>query len=73
MIRYIEAGDVTIKEEYTAIGWSVMDAELIYKVKITTFSIADGFIAVNNRLETKDGKPYECRAYRNFNNVITEV
>lgn len=73
MIRYREDGEVTIKDEYQEIGWSVLDASTIYKVKTTKFSIADGIVDTSCWYANKDGSPYKAAAYRNRNNGFTTI
>lgn len=73
MIKYKEDGDVTIREEYEAIGWSVFDLATIYRVTVTAFSIADGIISTSYRTANKDGSDYTARAYKNFNNGVTAI
>jgi len=73
MIKYKEDGDVTIREEYDAIGWSVFDLETIYRVTVTAFTIADGIISTNYRIANKEGTDYTARAYKNFNNGVTAI
>ena len=71
MIKYREIEEVTMKDEYQEIGWSVLDSSTIYSVKTTAFSIADGIIATSHWVANKDGSEYKPSVYRNFNNGFT--
>lgn len=73
MTKYREVGEVTIKDEYQEIGWSVFDSSTIYKVTTTAFSIADGIISISHWLASKDGSEYKAKVYRNFNNGFTTI
>ncbi len=73
MTRYKEAGERTIKEEYEEIGWSVFDSSIIYKVRTTIFSIADGIIEEKIWYVNEDGTKYKARTYRNHSNGFTEI
>lgn len=73
MTKYREVGEVTMKDEYVEIGWSVFDCSTIYRVKTTTFSIADGIISITHWFANKDGSKYKARAYKNIYHGITTI
>lgn len=73
MIKYKEVGDVTVKEEYTELGWSIFDLATIYTVTATTFSIAKGIISTDYHIANKDGSEYTAKAYKNINNGVTTI
>ena len=73
MTKYRESETATFKDEYEKIGWSVFDCSLIYRVKTTAFSIADGIISTTHRIANKDGTEYKAKAYKNFINGVTMI
>ena len=71
MTRYREAGETTMRDEYTEIGWGLLDASVIYRVTTTAFSIAEGIISTSFWIANKDGTEYKATAYKNFDNGFT--
>lgn len=71
--EYAEIGRITKKYEYKEVGWSVFDGSLIYKCKTTSFSIADGIIAVSYDYVSHDGTAYKAKVYKNFHNDFTYI
>ena len=71
--EYIELGNVTKKQEYEEIGWSVFDASMIYRRKTTLFSIADGVITTYYEYVNKDGTEYKAKVYKNFYHGLTYI
>ncbi len=73
MIKFTETGNVTKKQEFEEIGWSVFDTSVIYRVKTTLFSVADGIISEYYEYVNKDGTEYKAKVYRNFYNSIVSI
>jgi hypothetical protein len=71
--EYTELENVTKKQEYEEIGWSVFDASMIYKRKSTLFNISDGVIKVYYEYVNADGTEYRAKVYRNFHNGFTYI
>ena len=71
MTKYREIGELSMKDEYTEIGWSILDASTVYRVKTTTYSIADGVISTTYWIANKDGTEYKAKEYRNIYNGFT--
>jgi hypothetical protein len=65
MVKYTEKGNITIKTEFTEIGWSCLDASTIYRATVTEFSIARGIISVYTKVVNADGSDYKPTLYRN--------
>jgi len=73
MIKYREIDNITMKDEYEEIGWSVLDSSTIYRVKTTAFNISDGIISTTYWFANKDGTEYKASAYRNCFNGFTTI
>ena len=71
--EYTELENVTKKQEYEEVGWSVFDSTMIYRRKTTLFSITDGVIAVYYEYVNKDGTKYESKVYKNFYHGLTYI
>ena len=71
--EYTELENVTKKQEYEEVGWSVFDASMIYRRKTTLFNIGEGVISVVYEYVDKNGKKYKAKVYKNFSHGFTNI
>ena len=73
MTTYTDNNGITTKIECTEIGWSLLDAKIIYRATVTEFSIERGVISINIKIVNADGTDYKPNYYRNLWNEIIPV
>ena len=75
MTLYTEKRSITTKTAFSdcdAIGWSVLDASVIFRATVTEFSIAKGLLRRYYKIVTGNGEDYKPTVYRAFNNGLSQ-